>query len=97
MTTRKPSRKQLTEDEIDQFVIDQADEETAWEPPVRVHRDNLTTLAIPAELAARAKFFAHLHRTHSLEEWLTDIIRERVELEEAVFQGVKRDLMAKAG
>jgi hypothetical protein len=31
------------------------------------------------------------------EEWLTHVIQERIELEEAAFGGVKRDLAAKVG
>jgi len=97
MSTKRTIRKHLTEDEIDQLVTDQADDESAWEPPAQVNRKDLVTLSISAELAARVKFLAHLHRTHNVEEWLTNIIKERVELEEAAFQGAKRDLLAKAG
>jgi hypothetical protein len=47
-------------------------------------------------LAARAAFLAQLHRTKTVEEWLTRVIQERVELEEAVFVGIKQDLAVKA-
>ena len=33
----------------------------------------------------------------NVEEWLTHIIQEKVELEEAAFVGAKHDLAAKAG
>jgi hypothetical protein len=46
-------------------------------------------LSLPGDLAARAAFLAQLHRTKSVEEWLTRVIEERVELEEAVFVGIK--------
>jgi hypothetical protein len=52
---------------------------------------------ISAELAVRAAFFARLHRKWSVEEWLTHIIQERVELEEAAFAGVKHELVKKGG
>ncbi len=42
------------------------------------------------ELAARAAFFAKVHREPALETWITRIIRERIELEEAAFLEMKR-------
>lgn len=83
-------QKTLTEQEIDQFVISQANDESAWEEPIRVRRDATTSLSIPADLAARATFLAQLHRTKSLDEWLAHIIQERVELEEAAFLQAKQ-------
>lgn len=91
------NKKQLTEKEIDQLVISQADEDSAWGKPIRVRRTEPTSVSIPAELAARAAFLAQLHRKKSLDEWVADIIEERIELEEAAFIGVKQDLSAKAG
>jgi hypothetical protein len=54
------------------------------------------SLSIPADLAARASFLARLHRKNNVAEWLMNIIQERVELEEAAFIGLKRDLTAKS-
>jgi len=95
MSTRGKPSKKLSEKEIDRIVAAEADDESAWGKPVRVRRSKAASLAIPAELAARAAFLARLHRHTSLEEWLTRIIEERVELEEAAFVGAKRDLAAK--
>ena len=92
----KDKTKKLSEQEIDQIVVAQANEDSAWEKPVRVRRTKPASLSIPADLAARAAFLAQLHRTKNVEEWLTHVIQERVELEEAAFVGVKQDL-AKAG
>lgn len=85
-------KKNLSQDEIDKIVVGQADSNSAWEKPIRVRRKKATSLSIPAELAARAAFLARLHRQPSIEEWLTHVIQERVELEEAAFVGAKRDL-----
>jgi hypothetical protein len=84
--------KQLSEQEIDQIVVAQADDDSAWGKPIRVHRSKPTSVSIPADLAARAAFLAQVHRRASVEEWLTHIIRERVELEEAAYVGAKHDL-----
>ena len=78
--------------EIDQKVISHAREQSAWEKPVHVRRTKPASLSIPAELAARAAFLARLHREKGPEDWLTRIIRERVELEEVAFIEAKRDL-----
>ncbi|MBC8449406.1 MAG: hypothetical protein H8D78_16795 [Chloroflexi bacterium] len=95
MSTRTKIAKRLPEQEIDQIVVAQAEDDTAWEKPIRVQRTAPTSLALPAELAARAAFLAQLHRTPSVEEWLRRVIQERVELEEAAFVGIKRSLTAR--
>jgi hypothetical protein len=95
MSTKTKSN--LSEQEIDQIVVVQADDDLAWEETVSVRRTKPAPLSIPADLAARAAFLARLHRTRSVEDWLTDVIRERVELEEAAFIGVKQELATKAG
>jgi hypothetical protein len=97
MSTGVKAKKDLSEKEIDQIVVAQADDDSAWEKPIYVHRSKPASLSIPAELAARAAFLARLHRKKSVEEWLRLIIQERVELEEAAFVGIKHDISLKAG
>lgn len=91
------TKSDLSEPEIDQIIVPQANDDSAWEKAVRVQRDKPAPLSIPAGLAARAAFLARLHRTGSVEDWLTGVIRERVELEEAAFIRVRQELAAKAG
>jgi hypothetical protein len=86
-----------SEGEIDAIVEAQADDDSAWEKPVRVHKDKPALVPLPSDLAARAAFFARLHREVSVEDWLRRIIQERIDLEEAAFTGLKRDLAAKNG
>jgi hypothetical protein len=86
----------LSDMEIDQIVVAQADDESAWEEPIHAHKNGPTLLNIPPELAARAAFLARLHRQTSVEQWLTQVIEERVELEEAAFTEAKQDLSRKA-
>jgi lipopolysaccharide biosynthesis regulator YciM len=92
MSTRTKTTQERSELEIDQIVVAQADHNTAWEQPIRVERSKPASLSLPGDLAARAAFLAQLHRTKNVEEWLTRVIQERVELEEAVFVGIKQDL-----
>jgi hypothetical protein len=97
MSAQSKTNRNLSEQEIDQIVVSQADDDSAWESPIQVRRTEPALVSIPADLAARASFLARLHRQTSVEEWLARIIQERVELEEAAFAGVKRDLAAKPG
>lgn len=93
----RQATKQLTEKEIDNIVELQADDDSAWEKPIKVHRVKLTALSIPAELAARAAFLAKLHRENNVEDWLTKVIKERVELEEVAFNEAKREMSLRNG
>ncbi len=88
-------RKKLSEKEIDQIVILQADNDDAWEDAVKVTKQKETALSLPSILASRAAFFARLHREASLEDWIKRIIRERLEIEEAAFAGCKKELITK--
>lgn len=96
MRMKDKRKRKLSEKDIDDVVVAQADDDSAWEKPIRVRRRS-TSLSIPAALAARASFLASLHRQASIEDWLTRIIQERVEIEEAAFAGVKRDMTNKNG
>lgn len=92
--TASKKKSRLSEEEIDRLVVEQAADADAWEPAI--HRTvEPTALAVPAELAARAAFLARLHRRASVEEWLTLVIRERVELEEAAYVEAKQDMTAR--
>jgi hypothetical protein len=90
-------KRKLSQMEIDNIVVAQADDDSAWEKPIRVRRRKSASVVIPAELAARAAFLAQLHRRKKIEDWLTHVIQERVELEEAAFVGAKRELATRNG
>ena len=90
-------KTKLSEKEIDQIVKSQANDDTAWGKAIRVRRKKSASVSIPPQLAARAAFLAQIHRKKNVEEWLTRVIEERIELEEAAFVGAKEDLSAKAG
>jgi hypothetical protein len=92
---RTTERRKQMEEEIDNVVLAQAEDDSAWEAPVHVRRGPPGTISIPGELAARAAFLAQVHRASGVEEWLTRVIRERIELEEVAFAEAKRDLAGK--
>ncbi len=82
--------------QIDEIVIAQAKDDTAWEEPISVRRDTPITMSLPPELATRAAFLTQLHKVPSVEEWLKNIIEERIDFEEAAFAGLKQSLAAKS-
>jgi hypothetical protein len=91
----KTKSRKLTDEEVDEIVIAQADDNSAWDEPIRVKKAKQAFISLPAELAARIVFLARLHREASVEDWLRRIVEERVELEEAAFIDLKRDLASK--
>lgn len=93
----KRKAKVLTEEEIDRIVMAQADDDSAWEKPIFVRKAKSASVHVPSELAERAAFFARLHREKKVENWLRRIIQERIDLEEAAFAGLKRDLAKNNG
>jgi hypothetical protein len=92
----KPSPKlknrKLTDPEVDEQVVAEANNEEAWDQPVFVHKEQISPFSLPRELVARATFLARLHHEPDLENWLLRIIRERIELEEAAFSEARREL-----
>ena len=85
----------LSEQEIDERVIAQASDPSAWEPPVRVRQQKAASVPLPPGLAARAEFFAKLHRDQGLSSWLQRVVEERLDLEEAALASLKRQLARK--
>ena len=94
MISRKKSKRPATPDQgiIDREVISRADDDSAWEAPIRVKRSKPASLSLPGELAARAAFLARLHREAHLDKWVERVVRERVELEEVAFREAKKKL-----
>ncbi len=88
------NKTKLTEQEIDDIVIADADELNQWESPVFMQPDVPTTISIPFSLAVRAQFFAGLHKKHSMEEWLQTIIQERVDFEETAYATLKQTVLS---
>ncbi len=88
-------KNQLTEVEIDEFVISQADDDDAWEEPILVELDLPNSITLSPNLASRAAFFAQLH-SMPVATWLESIIQERLAFEESAFAGLKQVMEEKA-
>lgn len=90
---KRPSLKpKLTQGQVDRFVTEHADEDSAWGKAMVVKRPKSMSLSIPAALAARAAFLAKLHRESGVDKWVERIVRERVEIEESAFTAAKKTL-----
>jgi hypothetical protein len=91
MTTNQINHTQLSQEDIDLIVEQQANDDSAWEESIEVN-PKFTSLLIPQELASKAAFLASIHREKNLETWLIKIMKERIELEEVVLNKIKQEL-----
>ena len=89
---RKKKAPALDQTRVDERVVAQANNESAWEAPVRLKRRAPAVLSIPGELAARAAFLARLHHEAGYDKWIERIVRERVDIEEFAFAEAKKKL-----
>ena len=96
-STKKPAKTQLTDEQIDKIVESQADDDSAWEKPIQIRRAKPGLVSLPPELAARVAFLAKLHREKNVADWVTRVIKERVELEEVAFTEAKREMSLRNG
>jgi hypothetical protein len=95
-TKQKPQAVALqSEAGIDARVVAEVEDDAAWEAPVSVHRGEPAALELLADLAARAAFLARIHHAAGMAEWLTRVIRERIEVEEGAFAAAKREMAAR--
>jgi hypothetical protein len=85
----------LSDEEIDNIVIQQLEDDLLWDSPIYVRKAKSFFLSIPFEIAERAIFFAKVHKERGIEEWLKRIIRERIEMEESVFNAIKHEFKNK--
>ena len=84
--------KKFNDQEIDDIVISQADDDSAWEKPISIKVDKTLTVSLSRELTARAIFLARLHQNISVEQWIEAIITERIAFEEKAFTTLKQHL-----
>lgn len=90
------SKRQLSEEEIDELVVAQANDDQAWDAPIQVRpAAHSTSIRLSSEMIQRAKFFAQLHGQRGYQSWLKEIINERIQSEERMFTAIKRDVLAK--
>ncbi len=82
-------RKKLTEEDIDELVIAEANDMTKWGKPVAVRP---TIIRFSTSVIEKAKYLAKLHNTRGYQTWLKQIVEERIKLEEELLSDIKRGL-----
>ena len=91
MNSENKTHKDM-EEAIDAAIIAQAENDDAWEEPIAVRRQNkVSVLPLPEGLVSRAAFLAALRNSSNVNDWLTNIIRERIEFEEATIAEIGQD------
>ncbi|HEV7507500.1 MAG TPA: hypothetical protein VGS07_21630 [Thermoanaerobaculia bacterium] len=96
MRTGPTRTKRLSEKEVDNFVVAEAENDAVWEPQIKVKPSSGTSFSLPRDLAARASFLARIHHMERVGEWITQVIRERIELEEVAFAEAKREISGRS-
>ena len=79
-------KKRLTEEEIDNIVIAEADDMTKWEKPITVKP---TVVLFSKSIIEKAKYLAKLHKARGYQMWLKQIVKERIKLEEKLLSDFK--------
>ena len=82
-------RKKLTEEDIDELVIAEANDMAKWGKPVAVRP---TIIRFSTSVIEKAKYLAKLHNTRGYQTWLKQIVEERIKLEEELLSDIKRGL-----
>ncbi len=86
-------KRKLTEDQIDEIVIKEADDLSKWESPVHVKAPQAISLRLSPQLIQKAKFLATLHKSKGYQSYLEKIIKERIQLEEKLIESIKPEIL----
>lgn len=81
--------KKLTEQEIDQFVIDESDNEDAWEFEAVVEHPKAISLRLDTALIRKLKMLSKLHGKRGYQTLIKDWISEKVDQEIEMIKEVK--------
>lgn len=83
-------RQKFTEEEIDKILEQEADELCKVGEPKRLKRQ-VTTLKLPPMWIEKAKVVATLHNFSDYRDWIGQIVKERLRLEESLIRGLKKN------
>ncbi|MGH7595406.1 MAG: hypothetical protein ACREOI_03595 [bacterium] len=83
-------RQKYSEEEIDKILEQEADELCKAGEPKRLKRQ-VTTLQLPSVWLEKAKFLATLHNFSDYRDWIGQIVKERLRLEESLIRGLKKN------
>lgn len=82
--------QKYTEEEIDKIMEQEADELSKAGDPKR-RRKQVATLNLSVVWLEKAKFLATLHNFSDYRDWIGQIVKERLRLEESLVRGLKKN------
>jgi hypothetical protein len=82
-------RQKYTEEEIDKILEQEADELCRAGEPKRL-KGQVMTLQLPPLWLEKAKYLATLHNFSDYRDWIGQIVKERLRLEESLIRGLKK-------
>jgi len=85
-------KRKLTEQEIDEIVIREADDINKWEEPISVKASGEASILLSPDTIRKAEYFARLHKYRGYQTWLKRIIEERIKTEEEILKDLKQRL-----
>lgn len=88
-------RQKRTEREIDRILTHEADELVKVGEP-KPRRRQAMTLTLTLSWVEKAKFLAMVHNFSDYRDWITHIVKERLELEDKLYQKSQKDAKRKS-
>ena len=85
-------KEKLTEQEIDEIVIGEANDMTKWEEPISVEPSGAISIRLSPDTIKKANYFAKLHKYRGYQTWLKRIIEDRIKTEEEILRELKQRL-----
>jgi hypothetical protein len=83
-------RQKYTKEEIDKILEQEADELCKAGEPKRF-KGQVTTMKLPPSWLEKAKVVATLHNFSDYRDWIGQIVKERLRLEESLIRGLKKN------
>jgi hypothetical protein len=83
-------RQKFTEEEIDRILTKEANELSEWGKPKRIKK-HVTSFELPPMWLEKAKHLAALHNFSDYRDWIGQIVKERLRLEESLIRGLKKN------
>ncbi|MGH7492292.1 MAG: hypothetical protein ACREOO_07845 [bacterium] len=83
-------RQNLTDDEIDRILTEEADKLSKYGESKRL-RKHFMTLSLASHWLEKAKQLAAVHDYRDYRDWISQIVKERVQLEHRLYQRLQND------
>ncbi len=85
-------KRELTEQEIDEIVISEANDISKWEEPISVKPSGAASIRLSPDTIRKAKYFAKLDKYRGYQTWLKQIIEDQIRTEGEILKELKQRL-----